>query len=306
MRKKISFCLSVTLVLAFLLLFDPIIALSTLNDDTGGPKMAREGNRVILSSDGFNVEVNAKGTVPFYHFNTTVENTKFFLKFDQIVQYNDTNNNDQYDSNEGHGSLSLASVEWSFELISESATNVEFAFRSTNINKQGYQDTEISLINHFTGDTPGVKFDIELFNWPFTDDSTALALEFSLTWARKGGSEGSMKLNKEANDTMISLQNNNSITLVLFESISNVEVDGELQEDAALLYDNAPDKASGMSIFICYPRFNNNLTHDPAFASTNLAISGDNNTGGINGFLTFTSVVAVVITSLIIKKKKLK
>lgn len=291
-------------LIVFIIFFGPISMVSYVNDDGEGPNMAREGNRVILSSNTFSVEVNAKGTVPFYHFNTSVDNAKFFLKFDKMIQYNDSNDNDQYDANEGLSSLALSSVDWTFETISESGSNIEFAFRSTDINKQGFQDTEIALINHFSGDTPSIKFDIFISNWPFETDATALALEFSFTWARKGGNEGSMKLNKEVTDTMISLKNNDSVTLAYFESVSDIVVDGETQENAAFLYDDAPSQASRMSIFISYPRFDGNLTHDPAFASTNIAIEGDGNTGGINGFLIFTSVVTLVIISMIIKRKR--
>ena len=283
----------------------PISTIASLNDDGDPePKMAREGNRIILSSNTFSIEVNAKGTVPFYHFNTSIDNAEFFLKFDKLTQYNDTNDNGFFDQNEGLGSLALSSVSWAFETITESASTIEFSFRSTDINKQGFENTEIALINHFTGDTPGVKFDIFISNWPFETDATALLLEFSFTWSRKGGNEGSMKLNKEATDTMISLKNNDSVTLAYFESVSDIVVNGTTQENAAVLYDDAPAKASRMSIFINYPKFDGNMTHDPAFASTNVAVEGDENTGVINGFLILTTVSTIMITTLMRNKKK--
>ncbi len=286
-----------------------IIAISLDDNGEDGPKMKRDGNRVILSSDNFNIEVNAKGTVPFYHFNTSMDTAKFFLKFNQIVQFNDTDNNSKYDSNEAIGTpLSLASVDWDFENTTESDASVEFAFRSSNIQKQDYQNTEIALINHFTGEHPSVKFDIFVSNWPFESEATGLVLEFSLTWSRSGGNgnnnetQGSMKLNKESNDTTILLKNDDNITLAYFESINDIVADGISQEDAATLYDDAPAKASKMTVFIVYPRFENNLTHDPAFASTQTAVESTGTpSGGIDGFLAISSALTLAFAAVVIR-----
>ena len=289
-----------------------IIAISLDENGDNGPKMRRDGNKIILSSANFNIEVNAKETVPFYHFNTSVDTVKFFLKFDQITQFNDTNNNSMFDSNEAVGTpLSLASVDWEFENTTESDASVEFAFRSTNIQKQDYQNTEIALINHFTGDTPSVKFDIFVSNWPFESETTSLALEFSLTWSRAGGNnnnnetQGSMKLNKESNDTTIQLKNDDGITLAYFESINDITTDGVSKEDAATLYDDAPAKASKMTISIIYPRFESNLTHDPAFASTETAVKSTvTPSGGIDGFLAISSILTLTLAVIVIRVRR--
>ncbi len=299
--------------LIFSLFFGSIKTIAISLDENGesGPKMKRDGNRVILASDNFNIEVNAKGTVPFFHFNTSVDTAKFFLKFDQVVQFNDSNNNSKFDSNEAVGtSLSLASVAWDFENLTESDSSVEFAFRSNNIQKQGYQNTEIALINHFTGESPSVKFDISISDWPFESEATGLVLEFSLTWSGSGGSnnnetQGSMKLNKESNDTTISLKNDKNVTLAYFESINDIITDGMSQEDAATLYDDAPAKASKMKIYIIYPRFESNLTHDPAFASTPTAVeSTAPPSGGIDGYLVISSVLTLTFATVLIRHRR--
>lgn len=289
-----------------------------LDDENNGEnetKMEKSDNKVVLSSGDFQIEVNARGQVPFYHFNTTVDNVRFFLKFQQLVQFKDENDNNKYDPGEEIGEkLQLPSVKWEVVIITDTDTEEEFVFHSIEINNQEYKDASIELINHFTGESPSVKFDINISNWAFVEEATGLALEFELNWSRGGNEGDGMSLKKESDDTSIYLRNDDDIILAYFESASDVEVDGDLVTDGAKLHDTASANASKVNIFLSYPRFSDTLFHDPTFGATSSAIAEmPTNPSAIApwlienvivGFLAVTVITTLLLGSLVILNRR--
>ncbi|MFX1516975.1 MAG: hypothetical protein ACFFC6_11730 [Promethearchaeota archaeon] len=285
-------------------------------------EMEKDGNQVILTSGNFQIEVNAKGQVPFYHFNTSVDDVRFFLKFQRMTQFKDENDNDMFDKGEEVGAknseLQLPSVNWELEIVTDTEIEKEFIFRSTEITGQEFENTAIELINHFSADSSYLKFDINITNWPFEEEATGLCLEFELNWSR-GENEGEgMSLKKESDETSISLRNDDDVLLVYFESASEVEVDGTLIADGALLYDTASEKASKVNILLNYPSFNDNLLHDPEIGTSNDAILPVNLSTIVpwlietienvkDGFLVVTTLMAFVLaTGLIFNRRRQK
>lgn len=291
------------------------------NED-GKAELEKEGNKVVLTSGNFHIEVNAMGQVPFYHFNTSVDDVRFFLKFQRMTQFKDENDNVVFDKGEEVGEensdLQLPSVKWELVIVTDTDTEKEFIFRSTEITGQEFEDTTIELINHFSVDSSYLKFDINITNWPFEEEATGLCLEFELNWSRGKNEGDGMSLKKESDDTSISLRNDDDILLAYFESASEVEVDGTSVTDGALLYDIASENASKVNILLNYPSFNDTLFHDPEIGTSNEAILPVNlSTISLwlietiesvkDGFLVVTALVTFVLaTGLIFNRRRQK
>lgn len=284
--------------------------------DDNKTEMKKDGNQVVLSSNNFQIEVNAKGQVPFYHFNTTIDDVRFFLKFQNMIQFEDGNDNGLYDKGENIGDkLQLTSVKWELDITIDEETEKEFIFRSSEIKQDGYEETIIELINHYTADAAAVKFDINITNWPFEEEATGLCLEFELNWSR-GENEGEgMKLKKETDETSISLKNDDGTLLAYFESVSDVEIDGETISGGAHLNDTASEMASKVNIFISYPTFNDTLFHDPEIGTSNDAIILPANLSTItswlkenvkDGFLAITMITTLILGAFVVLGRRYK
>ncbi|MFX0123859.1 MAG: hypothetical protein ACFFAE_09495 [Candidatus Hodarchaeota archaeon] len=285
-------------------------------------KLKKDGNQVVLTSGDFQIEVNANGQVPFYHFNTSVDDVRFFLKFQRIIQFKDENDNSIFDKGEEVGDqnsdLQLPSVSWDLVIVTDTDTVKEFIFRSTEITGQEFKDTTIELINHFSADSSYIKFDINITNWPFEEEATGLCLEFEMNWSRGGNEGDGMSLKKESDKTSISLRNDEDILLAYFESTSEVEVDGASVTDGALLRDTASEKASKVNILLNYPSFTHTLFHDPEIGTSDDAILPLSPSTIISwllesvenvkdGFLVVTALMTLVlVTGLIFNRRRQK
>ncbi len=206
MLKKNRRNLIMSLMISVLLLLGPV---SVLADEMGHPadshqathhgedhmaEMRHEGMQVLLSTNMFQMMVDAGQGYPFYHFNTTMEDAMFFLMFQNMTQYRDLNGNGMFENNESIegnvSSLDLSQVTWEIVILNDSSQMKEFAFRSKQIQVPGFENTSIEIINHFNGST-SIKFDVKVSSWPFIEGATSLSLDFMLHWGRMAGS-GSM------------------------------------------------------------------------------------------------------------------
>ena len=285
--------------------------INDISDDDNDAKMTKDGNQVMLTSGNFHIEVNSKGQVPFYHFNTTIDDIRFFLKFQRMTQFKDENINDRYDKGEEIGrinsDLQLPSVKWELDIVTDEDTEKEFIFRSTEIYQGGFEDMTIELINHFTADSSYVKFDINITNWPFEEETTGLCLEFELNWSRGSNEDSGMNLKKESDETSIYLRNDDDVLLAYFESASDVNVDGELITDGAQLYDTASANASKVNILINYPRFTDTLFHDPKIGTSYNAILPINlwlTENVKNGFLAVTAIITLLLGTFVVLSRR--
>ncbi len=310
MRVSRNLILSIGLIA---LLLSPIAVLAQSDAARGKDMKVDKGSKkVVLSSDGFQIEVNAGGQVPFYHFNTSA--SKFFLKFQKILQFKDSNSNGLYDRGEEISAkiLSLPSISWDLTVISDTNDSKDFSFNSSQIRQSGYEGAELALVNHFDGNDPAVKFDVFISNWPFDADATGLAMEFELIWNEDAN------LVKETTDTAIELKDSNGVVHARFGIVSDITVDGTEMPDGAHLVDTAGDNASKLNIYISYPRFNSTLVHDPTISSTRLALEDTNPAAmleplfgnvdvrnAIGGFVVLTVLGSLAVLSLVwINKKK--
>ncbi len=300
-----------------LLVLSPIAVLAQ-DGTTYGKKMNvdKSAKKVTLSSGDFQLVVNAGGQVPFYHFNTTV--TKFFFKFQKIIQYVDSNENGLYDSGEAisssTGVLSLPSVSWKLTVLTNSDDRKEFSFTSESIRQPGFENVQIELVNHFVSDDPAVKFDVFISNWPFDPDATGLALEFELIW------EEETNLVKETTDEAILLKDGNGNVQAYFEIVSSIIVDGNPVTNGAILFETATADKPKLNIYVNYPRFEASLEHDPTLGTSYSALGGETanpsaifrNFFGeldlrnvIEGFVVLTALGSVALLSLMwINRKK--
>lgn len=275
------------------------------------PEKNLGNKKLVLASDDFSIEINGGGQVPFYHFNTTAEQARFFLKLQRIVQYNDINENQRFDEGELVGdtssTLQLTSVDWELNIITENETTVEFALVSSQIRNPLFSDVEIELVNHFTAGSTAIKFDVNITNWPFVEEATGLSLEFELLWNLKGEA-----LIKNSTNEGIYLQTADQVVLALFKSASEVTVDGVVVEEGAHLYDTAAANAPKLNIYIDYPRFINNIFHDPMFGTSLDAILPLNPTAIVlwlqenvkAGFLGITAMTTLILATLLVVNRR--
>lgn len=281
-----------------------LLASVMLRSQVGIAQVDPEEKRMVLGSGDFQIEVNGGGQVPFYHFN--ISDTAFFLKFQQIVQYNDTNGNQIYDAGELVGeqssTLQLPSVQWVLTSKSTDST-IDFNFTSSKINNPNFEDLQIGLNNHYTTGDLAVKFDIIISGWPFVVEATGLSLEFELSWSQDS-------LSKVSNDTGIYLYNDTEDLVAFFDITSEIEITiGDVTTDQlAILNDTASEHASKLNVYLNYPRFDK-LVHDPEFGTSKVAIIPLTNPTAIilwleenvkAGFLGLTVIATLFLAALVV------
>lgn len=274
------------------------------------PEIDTEKKRLVLASDTFQIEINGGGQVPFYHFNTTAPEFNFFLKLQKIVQYNDSNENNQYDSGELVGdsvsTLQLTSVDWDLEMITQNSDLVEFTLVSSQIRNPLFSETTLELVNSFTAGSTAIKFNVNITNWPFVADATGLSLEFELLW--NDGS--SSQLTKESTETEISLKTAEGQVVASFGSVAEVTIDGDTVADGATLTDTANDNAHKLNIFLNYPKFETSLFHDPKFGSSVDVLTGPTaivlwlQENVKDGFLGLTVITTLVLGTLFVVNRR--
>ncbi len=301
-RKQKSGMLFLTIIM--------LLASVMVRPQVGIAQVDPEEKRMVLGSGDFQIEVNAGGQVPFYHFN--ISDTAFFLKFQQIVQYNDTNGNQIYDAGELVGgqssTLQLPSVQWVFTSESTDST-IDFNFTSSKINNPIFEDLQIGLNNHYTTGDLAVKFDIIISGWPFVEEATGLSLEFELTWSQESEEENTFS--KESNETGIYLYNQTEDLVAFFDMTSEIEITiGDVVTTAlAILNDTASEHASKLNVYINYPIQFDKLVHDPEFGTSKVAIIPLTNPTAIvlwleenvkAGFLGLTAIATLFLAVLVV------
>lgn len=296
------------LILTILILLASIM----IRPQAGIAEVDSDGKRVVGSGD-FQIEINGGGQVPFYHFN--VSDTAFFLKFQKIIQYNDTNENRIYDAGELIGgqnsTLQLTSVQWDFIDNSENSeiNQIEFAFRSLKINNPFFKDVQIELNNKYYTGALAVKFDIIISGWPFVEEATGLSLEFELMWSQD--SEEEKPFSKESNETGVYLYNKANEDLVAYFDITSeieITIGDEVKTKHAILNDTASEHASKLNIYINYPKFDS-LVHDPEFGTSKAALPSLTDPTAIvlwleenvkAGFLGITVITTLILAALVV------
>jgi hypothetical protein len=282
-----------------------------------------EGKKVVLASEEFSIEINGAGQVPFYHFDTIADEASFFLKFQRIVQYKDANGDNVFDNNELVGeelsTLALTSIDWEVVMITESPEQYDFALVSSQIHNLAFRDVEIKLVNYFTAGDPNIKFDVNITNWPFVAESTGLSLEFELLWnsnsARSPGEvgESTSQIYKESTESGIYIKNTDEDVLAFFESVSEVTVDGVVNNTGAILSETAVENAPKLNIYLNYPKFTDSILHDPTFGTSLAAILPLVDPSAIvswfqenvkAGFLGITAMTTIVLATLFVLNRR--
>lgn len=267
--------------------------------------------QLVVGSGNFQIEINGRGQVPFYHFNAS--DTAFFLKFQQLVQYTDANENGFYDTGELVGgqtsTLQLTSIQWAFSDNSV-GDSIEFIFTSSKINNPLFNDVSIELINKYHTGALAVKFDIIISGWPFVAEADGLSLEFELIWSQDSAEEDAAKFSKISDETGIYLYNTDEVLVAYFDMTSEIttDVDGIIS-DTAILHDTASEHASILNVYINYPKFDK-LVHDPEFGTSKDALPSltdptaivlwleENVKAGFLGITIITTVLLMAIATI--------
>ncbi len=248
---------------------------------------------VSLSNAYFTIELHSL-QVPMFHFNTSLAEGRFYLRFEKIIEYQDDNNNGYYESQEAVGNgkvLSLSSLKWDYNVV-ETDNEITVYLNSSTINQLGFENFKVSLINHFRAEESFLKFDILMENWPFSSPNSRLALEFSFMWHAAADLKDTAD-----NRSHMSYQDEKGNVVAFFNMTTDLTVDGQDITDAAKLQvnkgemehmeqfmgNNSGDMGNhsqmpgmkgsdvnlhGKNFYINYPSFNETLVHDPIIGST--------------------------------------
>jgi hypothetical protein len=316
-KSKSGILLLTILILLTGILVGPQITLADEHKDKEVeiPEVDTEKKRLVLASDAFRIKINGGGEVPFYHFNTTNPEYHFFLKLQQIVQYKDNNDNEQYDPGELVGgsvsTLQLTSVDWDLEMITESSDLVEFGLVASQIRNPLFAGTTLELVHSFSVGSTAIKFDVNITNWPFVEAATGLSLEFELSWGSVGeDDESGSQLTKESTETGIFLKTATDDVVASFESVAEVTIDGTTIADGAKLNDTANTNAPKLNIFLNYPKFETSLFHDPTFGSSVDVLTGPTaivlwlQENVKDGFLGLTVITTLVLGTLFVVNRR--
>ena len=259
-------------------------------------KMIREGLKIIIEKRNTVLKINfvEKGGLT----KTELEIT---LIFDKLIEFNDSNLNGIFDSNDAFISfINLHSLNWTTEVsnITDSQGNlVEYLIEQrANLTNQGKvlltyhiipsTETFKILEQNITVNIYKVKFDVYIEKFPWKNDNSLLALQ--------------LKFNNEFEYKDKNLK-------VKFKAVGSVtpffEWGGDAYADGNLVKVNATiDKNQ---VYLTYPHFTQTLKHDPSLGyevypalGTTTGITG---TGTETGTQTITETSPTTVTGIVLR-----
>jgi len=213
---------------------------------------------VTIESENLMVAINAGGQVPIYQYWSINDNeTKFHVKFMEVQEFDDANDNGIFENNEtvGQRTLSLQSVRWALSEAQINTEEISFNFTSANITQEQFTGFDMKIVNHIDlENTTSLKFDIYMANWPFKNENNSLSLRWDLTWTNEN-----ITRSEEDEGIYLSLANE---TIGYFSYVSTVQIGNETEIINTTTHYNTTSKA--VQIYFSYPNFlDQELIHDP-------------------------------------------
>jgi len=236
-------------------------------------------NQVIIEGSKYTFKVTGKGNVPHYQFYENAEaattaqgqgnqaedepepeNVIYHVKFVKLVEFNDTNENEQFDAGEqvpgGGHTLALPSVDWDYSIDEDTQT---FTFTAPEETKPWIQ-----LTNHYD-DENMLKFDIELREWQWIREDSELALRFDVTASAE--QEADVTVNAETTGVSFEFEGETAY----FVSSLTAEIDEESADVGVTV--SIAEEDNGAQIYLSYPHFSDSIYHDPTVGFGDLLVS---------------------------------
>jgi len=256
-------------------------------------------NLVVVEGTNYVFKVTGMGNVPHYQFYEKTEpstpsegeesiqeseipepaNIVYHVKFVQLIEFNDTNEDGKFDANEkvsgGGHQLALPSVKWDYTIDEGTKT---FNFTAPEDSKPW-----IRLVNHY--DTESLlKFDIELKDWNWIREDSELALRFDVTTDPEHA--GAVTVTEVENGVRFEYDTE----IAYFVSSLEATIDGTLTSDSVGVAVSLTEENNGARVYISYPHFKISVHHDPTIGFGELP--------GVSMFPTFQLILffAVIAT----------
>ena len=242
-----------------------------LSFNTGIAK-ARE---IVASKTQFKMLANSSN--PSYLWgdkNYTIQNSLVLVG---VVEYNDTNHNNQYESTELIQSLNLEKyVTWNFTQEKVTETDLTFSLLSNNISQTNFEQTQLNFTQNINANNNFIKFDIQITNWPWISTNNRLGVIFDFVLMNSSTSSDTssgflLQQKNTLNDSFINnglfASNGNNQTIGYFLSSANAYKNLNKEQISVknqFIVDSFNNKAR---IILNYPYFGSLLFHDPIIGS---------------------------------------
>lgn len=290
MQSKLFKMIAVTIMIAFLSGFASA-SVAVGNPTTLAPPM---NGKVTVTTSQASISVTGGNNVPFYHIQLTNSNKSYEIKFQNLQEFVDSNNDGQFQNSElvPLSSTSFPGLGWNFSgfnTVNDTNGNIQ----NVNFNFTHTATTSISLNNHIdVANGNQVKFDILLNNYLWQSSNTSAKLAIKIQVAG-----GNLTAGANANDL--------SFGSGFFNTVSTASSpNGNVGVTTQIVNTN--------TFYIIFDHFSSNITLDPLFGvlSTSGSTSGPtsntspSSTHSTPGFEVIALLGGLAVIGLITAKKR--
>ena len=228
----------------------------------GGPQLSQANGVASVKTDQATISVTGGDNVPFYHIQHNGSNTNYLVKFSDMQEFVDKNNDGMFQPNEAvaQGTTQFPGLGWQFSNFvttndsNNNIQNIDFNFTHAATSSVTGSTPMIGLYNHINV-TAGnqIKFDIAVgqYTWQSTNASAKLAIKIQVA----GGN--------------LSAGTGNDLTFgnAYFNTVTSAQSNGA---DINV----ATQVSTGSSFYIIVDHFNGNFTLDPLFGVNSASSTG--------------------------------
>lgn len=245
----------------------------------GDPHISQANGIATITTVQGTISVTGGDNVPFYHIQANGSNTTYLVKFVNMQEFVDKNNDSLFQQNEvvPNSSTTFPGIGWIFS-----------GFKTTNSTANSIQQVNFNFIHdvapmlaltNYVNVTAGnqINFNIALsqYNWKSTNSTAKLAIEMQIS----GG-----KLQKGNSTNDLTFGN------AYFNTVSNAQTSsGNITVTTQI--------ANSNTFYLLFDHFNGNFTLDPLFGVNSIPASGINTSTSITGTTTINNPTTGTIST---------
>ena len=210
-------------------------------------------------------EINAQGQIPFYKWGSPANGTLNVVRIMKLIEYNDSNHDGMYQSNETVQHLNLqGGADWTFSQIASNDTTSVFSFYTQSIHVPGFSEVTLNFTNYLNANASQLKFNIQILNWPWKSNNDRLAFEFVYTAVSNHGGSTTMSSNGKGVNTQSGGETSFFTSSTSAQGASNTNL-------AVVNQINVAGNSTTTDFYINYPYFGTSLIQDPVIGVTSSA-----------------------------------
>ncbi len=245
----------------------------------GNPQPTEKNGVATVVTDNATISVTGGNNVPFYHIQSKGSNTSYLVKFVDMEEFVDKNNDGLFQANElvPLSTNIFPSSSWifsGFQTVNDSTNNVQMV----NFNFTQYSMPSVSLNNHINVKTGNqIKFDINVnkYTWKSSNSSAKLAIKMQIAG-------GNLSSGQNSNDLTFG---NGYVNTVSTAQTPNGNINVKTQI------------ANGNTFYLLFDHFNGNLSLDPILGVQSTSSTSGSTTSSASSSSTPTSSSQPLTTS---------